>query len=234
MRHSLTLKRAVLAIVLFGVSFGYVEAAVVVYLRELSQPLAGRLNPGRPPENLFPILPPTALKESPPLWKTLKIEIGREAATMVMLAAVALSVGQSGTESLAAFVMAFGAWDIAFYGFLKLFIGWPASLLTWDLLFLLPVPWAGPVLAPVIVSVSMIVAGFLVLRRAEGERATRLNRLHWLVVFLGGALIVLSFTWNFRALLAGGVPQHFNWPLFALGEALGMGAFLHAFVAQGS
>ncbi|MGH9350761.1 MAG: hypothetical protein ACRD2G_01140, partial [Terriglobia bacterium] len=217
MPKPLNLKRAVLAILLFGVSFGYVEAAVVVYLRELTGPVVERLDPRRSPENLFPLLPPAALKDStqPPLWRTLEIEIGREAATLVMLAAIALTIGRSGTESLAAFVMAFGVWDIAFYGFLRMFIGWPASLLTWDLLFLIPVPWAGPVLAPMIVSLSMILAGFLVLWRAGGDRPVRLGWLHWIGISLGGAIIVLSFTWNFRYLLAGGVPQHFNWVLFA-------------------
>ncbi|MGH9377370.1 MAG: hypothetical protein ACRD1I_01100 [Terriglobia bacterium] len=231
MPKPLNLKRAVLAILLFGVSFGYVEAAVVVYLREITEPVVERLDPGRSPADLFPLLPPAALKESthPLLWKAFEIEIGREAATMVMLAAVAVAIGPNGTESLAAFVMAFGVWDIAFYGFLRIFIGWPASLLTWDLLFLLPVPWAGPVLAPVIVSLSMIVAGSLVLWRAGGDRPVRLNWLHWLGVLLGGLIIVFSFTWNFRSLLAGGAPQHFNWTLFAIGEALSLGAFLHAF-----
>lgn len=234
MRNPIHLKRAVLAIVIFGVAFGYVEAAVVVYLRELSRPAAERIDPGRPTSDLFPLLPPAALKASsnPPLWETLKIEIGREAATLVMLAAVALAIGQSGTEAAAAFLMAFGVWDIAFYGFLKIFIGWPASLLTWDLLFLLPVPWAGPVLAPVVVSISMIGASYLALRRSAAGKPLHLGMLHRLGILLGGATIFLSFTWSFRYLLAGGTPHHFNWGLFILGEALGVGVFLHALNQQ--
>lgn len=234
MRKPLPLKRAVLAIVLFGIAFGYVEAAVVVYLRELSRPAVEHIHPGQPAANLFPLIPPAALEASvsPPLWKTLKIELGREAATLVMIAALALAIGGTGTEGVAAFLMAFGIWDIVFYGFLKIFIGWPASLLTWDLLFLVPVPWAGPVLAPVIVSVSMIGAGYLTLRRAAADRPLHLGMLHWLGILAGGAIIVISFTWNFPHLLAGGTPHHFNWILFAFGEAIGMGAFLHSVRAK--
>lgn len=234
MRKPLHLKRAVLAIVFFGVAFGYVEAAVVVYLRELSRPAVVRIHPSQTAVDLFPLLPPAALKASvnPPLWKILKIELGREAATLVMLAALALVIGETSTDTVAAFLLAFGIWDIAFYGFLKIFLGWPASLLTWDLLFLVPVPWAGPVLAPVIVSVTMIVTGYLTLRRSAGDRPLRLRNLHWLGILAGGAIIVLSFTWNFRRLLDGGTPHHFNWILFAFGEAIGVGAFLQAFCKQ--
>ena len=84
--------------------------------------------------------------------KTLFIEIGREAATMLMLAAIALAVARNTRQWTAAFAIAFGVWDIVFYACLKLLLGWPASLFTWDILFLIPVPWVGPVLAPVLIS----------------------------------------------------------------------------------
>ncbi|MGH9435175.1 MAG: hypothetical protein ACRD06_04145, partial [Terriglobia bacterium] len=223
-----TLRQTLLALLIFGAAFGYVEAAVVVYLRELTQPAIHHIRPSQSASDLFPILTPAELGLYPNLIHTLKIELGREAATLLMLAAVALAIGKGRTESAAAFVMAFGVWDIAFYSFLRLFIHWPASLLTWDLLFLLPVPWAGPVLAPVIVSLSMILAGSLVLWRESRDRPVSLASLHWLGVLVGGFIIVLSFTWNFRGLIAGGIPLHFNWPLFAIGEALGLGAFFAA------
>jgi len=72
----------------------------------------------------------------------LEIEHVREAATLALLAAVAIAVGKSADRSFAAFLIAFGVWDLSFYAFLKLLIHWPASLLTWDVLFLVPVPWA--------------------------------------------------------------------------------------------
>ena len=125
-----------------------------------------------PPGELFPLLTiEQAQAAGPEQPKTLIIEIGREAATIVMLAAIALAVADNAGQWAAAFAIAFGTWDIAFYAFLKLLLDWPASLLTWDILFLIPIPWVGPVLAPVIVSASMIAAGLWHLRReASGER----------------------------------------------------------------
>jgi len=138
-------KRTVLALLLFGAAFGYLEAAVVSYLRVLHEPARLRFHPGRPAGDLFPLLTLEQLRASGPVQtQTLPIEIGREAATIVMLAAIALAVAGNTGQWAAAFVIAFGAWDVTFYLFLKLVLDWPASLFTWDILFLIPVPWAGP------------------------------------------------------------------------------------------
>ncbi len=222
-------KRIVILLALFGLSFGYVEAAVVVYLRTISEPARLSYYAQYPPEALFPIPTPVELRSANhgQLWKLLRIEIPREAATLIMIAAVAGAVGTDGTSMIAAFVIAFGVWDIAFYGFLKLLIGWPVSLLTWDLLFLLPVPWSAPVLAPVIVSLSMIGAGVLVLRRQACGRPVQLSAGHWAGILLGGAVILLSFTWDYKIIVAGRLPHPYEWLLFGLGEAIGLGAFLH-------
>ena len=84
----------------------------------------------------------------------LAIEIGREAATLIMLLGVAMLAGADRWERFLAFCLSFGVWDIFYYAWLWIFVRWPASLFTWDLLFLIPVPWIGPVLAPVLVSVG--------------------------------------------------------------------------------
>lgn len=230
---STSLKRAAIAMVLFGVSFGYVEAAVVVYLRELSQPAVERAQPGRSPTDLFPLLSLEDLKANPPLFKTLEIELGREAATLIMIAALAVAIGQTGVERAAAFAATFGVWDLSFYAFLRWLIQWPSSLRTWDLLFLVPVPWAAPVLAPVIVSLSMIAAGEMVFARSSRGHPMRLDAFHWTGIMLGAAILVFSFTWRFPWLLGGGVPRHFDWLIFALGEAIGFGSFLHALKRKG-
>lgn len=232
MRRPVSLRQVLIAIVLFGIAFGYVEAAVVVYLRELSQPALERADPAREPNDLFPTLTPSEIEEYPSLLHTLEIEIGREAATLLMLAAMAIAVAKNRTESAAAFVIAFGVWDIAFYGFLRLFIHWPPTLLTWDLLFLLPVPWSGPVLAPLIVSVSMIAAGVLVLHREFHLRPVRPSVAHYFGVAIGGLIIILAFTWNYSLLVAGGVPRHFPWPVFIIGEAVGLVSFAAALRRQ--
>ncbi len=147
-----------LALVLFGVAFGYLEAAVVSYLRVLHESARQRFQPERQPGDLFPLLTLEQVRVARQS-ETLAIEVGREAATMIMLGAVALAAAGDFAQWSAAFVIVFGVWDITFYLFLKLLLGWPASLLTWDILFLIPVPWVGPVVAPVLVSAGMIAGG---------------------------------------------------------------------------
>jgi hypothetical protein len=219
------MRRAVAALFLFGISFGYVEAAVVVYLRAIYDPIRSRLHPERAPGDLFPLITPRQLAAAGPEHpRRLGIEIGREAATMLMLGAVALAVARNLHDWIAAFVVVFGVWDISFYAFLKLMIHWPESLKTWDILFLIPLPWVGPVWAPLLVALSMIVCGLISLR-AGGVRG-RLP--HWAGVLAGAAIIVIAFVWDFRNTSAGGIPNSFNWPLFLVGEAVGIGAFLAA------
>ena len=217
--------RLIAALVLFGVSFGYVEAAVVVYLRSIYDPLRQRIHPGRQPDQLFPLISTDELAAAgPENPRLLAIEIGREAATMAMLAGFALAVGANLHQWIAAFAIAFGIWDISFYAFLRLMIHWPQSLSTWDLLFLIPLPWVGPVWAPMLVDLTMIVCGLisLALGGVQGRTA------HWLGVLAGAFVIVLAFVWDYRNTTAGGLPSAFNWPLLLLGEGIGLTAFLAA------
>jgi hypothetical protein len=223
------MRRAIAALFVFGISFGYLEAAVVVYLRAIYDPVRARLHPERSPHDLFPLITPQQLADAgPENPRRLLIEIGREAATMVMLGAVALAVASNLHQWIAAFAIAFGVWDICFYAFLKLMIHWPESLSTWDILFLIPLPWVGPVWAPVLVACSMVVCGLISLR-AGGIRG-RLP--HWSGVLTGAVVIIVAFVWDFRNTSAGGLPNPFNWPLFLLGEAIGLSAFLAAAFAR--
>lgn len=214
-------RKPVLALLLFGVAFGYLEAAVVSYLRVLHESARQRFHPERQPGDLFPLLTLEQVRASGES-KTLAIEVGREAATMLMLAAVALATANGFGRWAAAFVIAFGVWDATFYLFLKLILGWPASLLTWDILFLIPVPWVAPVLAPVLVSAAMIAGGVWRLRRD-----IRLRGWHAGGILLGGLVIILSFTLDCRNIMAGGLPQPFHWGVFALGMAIGIGSYGH-------
>lgn len=207
----------ILGLILFGISFGYVEASVVVYLRTLGTPV--RAAAGLPVRDLFPLL---RLDQLPPtMLQLLRVEIGREAATLLMIAGVACTAmanrGRLRSEWLGAFLLAFGVWDLTFYGWLRVFIGWPPSLLTWDILFLLPVPWVAPVLAPAIVAATMSVFGALLLLR------DRLARGGWLATLLliGGSLVILgSFTFDWRTWMNGVAPASFPWAIFGLGEAV--------------
>ena len=222
-------KRTVLALLLFGTAFGYLEAAVVTYLRSLHEPARQRFYPGRPPADLFPLLTLDQLHGSgPEQTQTLAVEIGREAATIIMLAAIALTIARNAGEWAAAFVIAFGIWDITFYIFLKVLLDWPASLFTWDILFLIPVPWVGPVLAPVLVSIVMIAAGVLHLRGQAHGKPVRIGAAHWSGIMLGAAVIVISFAMDYAHIMQGGLPRQFNWWVFATGLGLGSLSYFRA------
>lgn len=149
--------RDVILVTLFAIAMGYVEAAVVVYLRALYYPdgfpIPIRL--GRLPIRFTRI--PEFEDRMP--QSMLRTEIGREAATIVMLVSLAWLVGNSLVQGLGVFLLTFGVWDICYYIFLKRLIRWPESLKTLDVLFLIPVPWIGPVWLPVTVSTVMIACG---------------------------------------------------------------------------
>jgi hypothetical protein len=194
-----------LAVIAYGVAMAFLESAVVVYLQR-----ALGIDPGA----LFPLQDPTGMGD------LAVIEVGREAATLVMLAAVGWLAGRSGLERLAWTAVAFGTWDILYYAWLWVFIGWPPSLGTWDLLFLIPVPWTGPVWAPVAVSVALVGFGLAAAARLRTGRPIRARRAQVAAGIGGGAIVVLAFCWNAPLLLDGGVPTDFPWPVFVAGMAL--------------
>jgi hypothetical protein len=140
-----------------------------------------------------------------------------------MLASVAWVAAGGRGLWLPSFAIAFGTWDLFFYLFLKLLVNWPQSIMTWDILFLIPVPWVAPVLAPSIVSITIVAAGLRAL-----ARPTRMLPVHWIAMTLGGALILMSFMWDYRNLMAGGFPRPFAWKLFGAGELAGIAGLLHA------
>ncbi len=166
---------------LYAVAMAYVESAVVVYLRAAL---------GVPTGSIFPIdLSPAV---TPFGW----IEVGREGATLVMIGAVAWIAGRSPLERLAWAAVVFGTWDIGYYAWLWVFSGWPPSLGTWDLLFLLPAPWAGPVWAPIAVSAALIGFGLACAGRLRAGLSVRFDRRHLGALLLGGAIVIVSFLTN--------------------------------------
>jgi hypothetical protein len=222
-------KRHVFALVLFGTAFGYLEAAVVSYLRYLHEPVLHRFYPTRPIGDLFPLLTPEqAGTAGPREYKVRATEIGREAATIVMLAAVALALSTNLSQWAAALVLAFGTWDITFYIFLRVLLDWPASLFTWDILFVIPVPWVGPVIAPVLVSGTMMLAGIWHLRREATANPVRLAIRNWACVVTGATVIVVSFTLDSANVRAGGMPHPFHWFIFGIGLGTGLLGYAEA------
>ena len=223
------LTRVLVALVVFGAAFGYVEASVVVYLREILRPVRQEQLAGVPYDEVFPLLNSEQLQaggEGP--VRALLTELGRELATLLILTAVAALPARSFREWLAGFMIAFGVWDVFYYVFLRLLLGWPESLWTWDVLFLWPTVWAGPVIAPLLVAASMIAAGTDILWRESRDRPVRFA---WFdgVLILGGALIIIvAFCWDWRHTSAGGWPHAFNWPPFVVGMGVGAAGFVHA------
>jgi hypothetical protein len=221
--------RTITGLVLFAIAFGYVEAAVVAYLRSIYTPIRAHFYPPSSADELFPLLTLDQLRIlGPEHTARLNTELGREFATMLMLSGVALVAARKPREWIAAFLLCFGIWDITFYAFLKLLLNWPASLLTWDILFLLPVPWVGPVIAPILVSVSMIVAGFYGLWREYNENPFPMTRARWAFIGLGGLLVFLAFIYDFPNTARGGNPNTFRWDIFLVGEGIAVLAVITA------
>jgi hypothetical protein len=203
----------VIAIALYALAMAYVEAADVLYLRTIY----GGVDPVGPRQTPFNPIPDF-------VW----IEIGREAATMVMLASVAYLAARTPLGRLGAFAVAMGLWDIGYYAFLWLFSGWPDSLLAPDVLFLIPLPWWGPVLSPLLVAAIVALAGAAVMSRERGDGVPRPGRRAILAIVLGAAICLIAFMWGALAALPNGIEAAyytrggpFPWPLFLVGVAIG-------------
>jgi hypothetical protein len=185
----------------FAAAFGFVEAAVVIYLRALYYPEGFRF-----PLRVF----------APALFS---IELIREAATLVMLGAAAMLAGRTRWDRFGAFLLAFGVWDIAFYLSLRLETGWPSTLFDWDILFLLPLPWIGPVLAPLLIALVMTGSGILIMTQAARGRRMHLTLYSVVPALAGTALLLYSFMRDTAATLHGALPGPYPYLLLGAGLA---------------
>jgi hypothetical protein len=216
------MKKNLFVLTLFSISMAMLESAVVIYLRALYYPEGFK----------FPV---------ETLGSTILVtELFRELATLIMLATIGYMNGTNKTERIGAFFFSFGVWDIFYYVFLKIFLNWPASILDWDLLFLLPIPWIGPVLAPCIISLTLIGIYLLILYKKQQGIEVKLHRTFWLLAALGFTVMLYTFMAdstkvlievsqannNFDLLrdIRSLIPKQFNWPFFLLGEAVLLGA----------
>jgi len=225
--------KSLIALTIFGIAMGLLEAAVVVYLRQLYYP-EGLTLPLKPASSTI-----------------LLIESSRELATLVMLITSAIAVGENALQSFAYFLYMFGIWDIFYYVFLKVFLDWPASILTWDVLFFVPVLWVSPVLAPIICSLTMIVFGCITVLLQQKGAHIKIKGVDWALFISGAAVIFYSFIkdyvtfllseglpiniWalarnpNFQQLISQYVPTHYSWYLFFVGELLMLIGMFHVF-----
>jgi hypothetical protein len=217
-------------VVVFAVGMAWVESACVFYLRVM----VDRIQPYQ--ENPLPIrgiLGP--------------VELVREAATLVMLVTLGMIAGSPGSAArpprpgavrdrtwrkrLGYTAIAFGVWDILYYVFLRLISDWPRSLFDWDILFLLPLPWWGPVLAPICIASLMVVWGTLATQFGDDSAARpvspRARATWWSLGSAGVALALYVFMADSLRVVHQGVdatrqvlPQPFNWPMFCVALTL--------------
>jgi hypothetical protein len=205
----------------FAIAMAFLESTVVVYLRKVFYvngfdfPLKGFIEP-----------------------QILNIEWIREASTIIMLICIGYLAGKKFNEKFAYFLYSFAIWDIFYYIWLKLAIGWPASKFTWDLLFLIPWPWVAPVFAPVICSLTMIWFALCLIDKNE----RKIKTVEWTLLFAGALIILYTFLIDYGYLIINGgylkdfltlatntefssvissyVPLNYNWLLFLIGEII--------------
>jgi hypothetical protein len=189
-------------VVVFGIAFAYIESAVVVYLRTILYGNASNL-----PFPLTDFLSPSLLLT----------EIGREAATIVLMFTAAWLFAGNRQQRFAFFLTIFAVWDIFYYVWLKILAGWPCSIMDWDILFLMPVVWAGPVFAPVLVSVELLGFAVFILYRCSLERPIRPTPAGWVGFVLAALIVVVSFCIAGQHAGETDYRVHFHWPLFAAG-----------------
>lgn len=197
-------------VVIFAVAFAWVESAVVVYLREIyfdggfSFPLIIRWEGGK--HVIDPLV---------------RIEFGREIATIVILISVGWMAGKNRFQRFCYFMIAFGLWDIFYYIWLYVMVGWPESLMTWDLLFYVPLPWVGPVITPVLIAVAMTAAGSAVIYYEAKGHDIRWKCQDMAVELFCALLMIVAFCWDWKNILQvpgdaarTGIPNPFAWWLY--------------------
>jgi len=191
--------RRFVLLLIYACAMGLLEAICVIYLRRLILPEGAGHAPARLGRH---------------------VEIIREASTIVMLVTVAWLSGTNVRSRLASFFVMFGVWDILYYAGLKWLANWPSAWLQWDCLFLIPKPWYGPVLAPVLISAYLIgLCGWIFLREEAGQRI-RVPAAAWALHAAGLAVWYGSFVKDTAAIVAHGYTGVvYSWPLFACGLA---------------
>lgn len=215
--------QTIIWITIFGIAMAYLESAVVVYMRALYYPDGFS----------FPLQPID--------FNLVTTEIFRELATLVMLIGAGIMAGRKPLEKFAYFIYTFAIWDIFYYVFLKLLLDWPDSLLTWDILFLIPTTWVGPVIGPIINSITMIVLARFIIFFTDKNGYAKMRKLEWALLITGSVITIISYTEEYVRFMMqkfsfgdvfdfskadklmeyalNYVPEQFSWWIFIVGEA---------------
>ncbi|MBI4699214.1 MAG: hypothetical protein HY758_10020 [Nitrospirae bacterium] len=198
-------------ITIFSISMGFAEAAVVVYLRRIYYPEGFS----------FPLKP---------LDHMIGVEVFRELATIFMLLSIAMLSGRKLWERFAYFMYCFGVWDIFYYIWLKVLIDWPVSIFDWDILFLIPLPWIGPVIAPVFISILMIVAGILIIYLFHRGYDFRPSLTSHMLALAGTAFLLFSFMHDTGASLHEQMPAPYKYVFLVIAGLLYSFAFIVSYL----
>ncbi len=207
------------ALWVFALALALIEAAVVIYLRALGG------------NALFPLH--DVLQALGPRLHGL--EGYREMATLVVLLVPAFLLQVPILLRITAYALSFAVWDLGYYAFLWLFLRWPTSLMTYDVLFLIPKPWIAPVACPVLVAATVVVGASSYLYYARNRTARAPSVLQSLALLIGALFMLLAFIGEADYYLKGGMPPRFSWWLFLPGYGvalLGGGQLLFQFARQ--
>src|SRR3989344_165064 len=217
--------KKIAVVTIFAIAMAFLEAVIVIYLRKLYYPEGFN----------FP------LKIDIETF-ILNIEWAREFFTIVMLACIGWLASKKWHERFAYFLYAFAIWDIFYYIWLLTAINWPSSFFTWDLLFLIPWDWAGPVIAPVINSITMILFAFIIINLNDKGKDIKIKALEWCLLILGALIVLYTYLYDygkiiflngflsdffnlaknpeFLSLTSNYIPVNYNWVLFIIGEVI--------------
>ncbi|MDD5193516.1 MAG: hypothetical protein PHF67_02925 [Candidatus Nanoarchaeia archaeon] len=225
----------ILVVSIFAIAMAFLETTVVIYLRKLLYPEGFNF-----PLKAF--IDPSIIN----------IEWVREFATIVMLIAIGILAGKKLYSKIAYFLLAFAVWDIFYYVFLKITLNWPDSFFTWDLLFLIPWPWIGPVLAPLLCTILILIASFMIIKLEDNGFEIKLKKNELFFIILG--VIVVLYTWlydygkiilfrgyaksffnwstnlSFIETINNYLPSNFNWILFLIGLVISSLAIIKAYL----
>ncbi len=215
------IKKKLFIIIIFSIAMGIFESIVVVYLRNIYYPNGFQFPLAVIPDHII------------------KVELLREACTMIMLLSVAWIAGKNKLQIFSYFLFSFAIWDIIYYAGLKFLLNWPPSLFTWDILFLIPIPWLGPVIAPIISSLTMAIMAILFLYLQKQNNTFKLKNTEWILIYIGALLIFISFIWDyvyiimsnnlfgnifsltknsmFNNIISSFVPDNYHWEVFIAG-----------------
>lgn len=208
-----SIKTRLISVSLFAVAMGLLEAICVVYIRKIFFPPDGNIT------------------NAPILGFNFTLEAIRETMTIIMLTTTSILAAFNWRTRLAMFFLAFGIWDIFYYIGLKIFLDWPATIMDWDTLFLIPVAWYSPIIIPVLISTYFISGSiFIIIHEGNGTKL-KFSFSVVLLQLLGFAVWFYSFVKNSAVISENGYSNvEYSWALFFLGLIFGISSLIAAFL----